>query len=252
VEQEQEPKEIQVLKHTIYNDATLQKLKGELKTAKAQADALVISDAESKSKASDMLRVFKKTIKDLDERRLDFFRPYEDAKKQIKAEIDVTVDPAKLGIEIIEKKLNDFLNAERIAQEKAIKEEQERIRVENEEKLAKIQEAQQGSGVDMSDVMEAQVAEMARQMEHVEQDVLNTGRAKGTISTTSQRFIMDAEIYDIFKFLAWVGKDPESRWNLVKPNEPAIKALMKAKGIEKEGEWENGIKTFKKPVLTTR
>ena len=248
--EEQEPKEIATLRHTIYNDAKLQKLKSELKMAKAQADALVINDAEAGKKASDMLRVFKKTVKDLDERRLDFFRPYEQAKKQIKAEIDVTLDPANEGIKIIENKLNTFLNAERIAQELAVKQEQERIRLENEEKLAKIAEAQQGSGVDMSDVMEAQAREMARQMEHAEMDVLNTGRAKGSISTTTQRFVMVAEVYDIYKFLAWVGAEPEKRWHLVEVKDSAVNAIAKEK--DQEGEWSNGIKTYKKPILTTR
>jgi hypothetical protein len=248
--EEQEPKEIATLKHTIYKDETLQKLKTQLKTAKSRAEGLDIVDAESKANASDMLRVFKKTVKNLDERRLHFFRPYEDAKKSIKAEIDLTLDPAKEGISLIEKKLNDFLNLERIAQDLAVRKEQERIRLENEEKLEKIQEAQQGSGVDMSDVMEAQVKEMARQMEHVELDVLNTGRAKGNMSTTSQRFVMDAEVYDIEKFLRWVGEKPETRWIFVDIKESAVRA--KAKEIGKEGEWDNGIKTFLKPVLTTR
>ena len=241
--------EIATLKHTIYNDVKLQKLRAELKNAKAQAEALVI-DAESKKSASDMLKAFKTTVKALDERRLDFFRPYEEAKKQIKAEVDITLDPAKEGIEIIEKKLNNYLNKERIDQELAIKEEQKRILAENEEKLAKIAEAQQGSGVDMSDVMNKQMAEMARQMEHAEMDVLNTGRAKGEISTTKQTFIMDAEVYDIFKLLEWIGKNPESRHYFVEVKDSAVRS--KAKEINQEGEWPNGIKTFKKPVLTTR
>lgn len=248
--EQETPKEIATLKHTIYNDATLQKLKTSLKMAKAQAEALVINDAEGKTKASDMLRVFKKTVKDIDERRLDYFRPYEQAKKEIKAEIDVSLAPAEEGIKLIEKKLNDYLNAERIAQDLAIKKEQERIRLEAEEKMAKIAEAQQGSGVDMSDVMEAQAKEMARQMEHAEMDVLNTGKAKGTMSTTSQRFVIDAEVYDIYRFLAWIGKEPEKRWHFVEVKESAVRA--KAKEIGKEGEWDNGIKTFLKPVLTTR
>lgn len=251
MEQEETPKEIAVLKHTIYNDAKLQKLKTSLKMAKAQAEALVINNADDKSKASDMLRVFKKTVKDIDERRLDYFRPYDQAKKEIKAEIDLSLAPAEEGITLIESKLNDYLNAERIAQDLAIKKEQERIRLEAEENMAKIAEAQQGSGVDMSDVLAAQAQEMARQMEYAEMNVLNTGKAKGTMSTTSQRFIIDAEVYDIYKFLKWVGDNPEVRWNLVEVKLPAVKALIKAKGI-KVGEHANGIKVFEKPVLTTR
>lgn len=231
-------------------DKEIEKYKKQLVDALEYAKGVDIVDQKTMSDASDQLKAFKTISKSLNQKRIDYFKPYDDAKKNIKAEVDSFIDPTKEGITIIEKRLNDYLNAERIKEKLRIKEEQEAIRKKTEAKIEAISKKAETSGVDLSEVVEAEAEEMARKIEHTERYPVDKTKAKGQMSSTKQRFVMDANVYDLYAFLGWVGEKPEARWNFVKVNDPEVRA--KAKSIGKVGKWPNGIETFEKPVLTTR
>lgn len=240
---------------SMIHDHQIVKIKNDLQSITKNASDMEISDANTKGQASDELGFLKKFQKDLDKRRLELLKPYNEAAKRLKTKIDGIIEEAKKAEQILSTKISAYITHEQIEAEKKRKQEQERIRQDMEKKMLELQDQADTEQIDLTEAQNRLLEDAAVQMDRVKKYGQVKEKARGQAFTTHQQEVWVIEITDPKEFLLWVAKDVDKRIQYIRVKDDGFvykSELNKLAGrIQKEAEG-NGMRCYKEYRTVTR
>lgn len=189
---------------TMTNDPVVVRVVENLTTINKSAVDLIVTE-NNFNEWSENLFAIKKAIKQVNDKRMDFTRPLEEAKKKLIAEARGVTDPMEATVELVEAALLVYqLEVQRKAEEHErflVQQELERLEKEKEELVEQAVDNESDYALDEAEVVEQQIEEV----KHVSTEVSATKRTNFVTTSISKKWAFElldfSKVPDEYKML---------------------------------------------------